>query len=159
MDLNNKNNELEEVSNKNKFLLKTYSNKINNLLLMINKLKKKYQSDIYILKSQINNSNQLFQNNIVKKGLELKGNINKMKNGINLLYKENQKNNENINRLKQEINIKENDNYNLKDALNKLSCKYNDLIKNSGNNEKIINGKVEKPKIKIQDNINQDKNK
>ena len=36
-ELENKNNEYETLSSKNKFLLKTYSNKISNLLLMINK--------------------------------------------------------------------------------------------------------------------------
>ena len=159
IELDTKNNEYEIASNKNKFLIKTYSNKLNNLLLMINKLKKKYQSDIYILKNQINNMNQIFQNNIIKRESELKDKFEYMKNIIIQIYKENQKNNEIIYKLKQEIMKKDNENNNLKDTLNKLKKSYNDVVKKSGSSETILNGKVDKDKIKIKDIINKNQNK
>ena len=125
---------------------------------MMNKLKKKYQSDIYLLKSQINNMIQLFQNNIIKKGLDIKSNINNMKNIINQLNTNNKKYKENINNLKLELKRKEDDNFKLKDALNKLQISYDELCEKLGS-EKIINGKVEKEKMRIKDNINSNQNK
>jgi hypothetical protein len=158
-ELDNKNKEYETVLNKNKSLVKSYSNKINNLVLMISKLKKKYLSDIFILKNQINNITQIFQSNYMQTGFELKENLKYVKNGINQLYKDNLSKEENIRKLKQELKIKDNDNYNLKDALNKLKLSYKETIKKSGISEKILNGKVEKEKIRIEDNINQNENK
>ena len=157
-ELDNRNNEYELIFNKNKLLIKTYTNNINNLLLMMNKLKKKYQSDIYLLKSQINNMIQLFQNNIIKKGLDIKSNINNMKNIINQLNTNNKKYKENINNLKLELKRKEDDNFKLKDALNKLQISYDELCEKLGS-EKIINGKVEKEKMRVKDNINSNQNK
>ena len=157
-ELDNRNNESELIFNKNKLLIKTYTNNINNLLLMMNKLKKKYQSDIYLLKSQINNMIQLFQNNIIKKGLDIKSNINNMKNIINQLNTNNKKYKENINNLKLELKRKEDDSFKLKDALNKLQISYDELCEKLGS-EKIINGKVEKEKMRIKDNINSNQNK
>ena len=126
---------------------------------MINKIKKKYQSDIFILKNQINGIIQLYQNNIVNKRNDIKININKVKNSINQINKMNQWYKESINKLNQELKIKENDNLKLKDELNKLKISYNELSSKSESSELILNGKVEKEKMKIKDNINQIKNK
>ena len=155
LELDNKNNEYEAISNKNKLMIKSFRNNVNNLILTITKLKKKYQSDIYLLKSQINDLIQLFENNIIKKDCEIK---NYMKNKINQLYRENQKSSKSINKLNQEIIKKDKDNYNLKEAYNKLKISYNNIIKKPETSEKILNGKViEKDKIK--NNINQNLNK
>ena len=155
LELDNKNNEYEAISNKNKLMIKSFRNHVNNLILTITKLKKKYQSDIYLLKSQINDLIQLFENNIIKKDCEIK---NYMKNKINQLYRENQKSSKSINKLNQEIIKKDKDNYNLKEAYNKLKISYNNIIKKPETSEKILNGKViEKDKIK--NNINQNLNK
>ena len=136
-------------------MIKSFRNNVNNLILTITKLKKKYQSDIYLLKSQINDLIQLFENNIIKKDFEIK---NYMKNKINQLYRENQKSSKSINKLNQEIIKKDKDNYNLKEAYNKLKISYNNIIKKPETSEKILNGKViEKDKIK--NNINQNLNK
>ena len=72
---------------------------------------------------------------------------------MNQIYKEN------INKLNQELKIKENDKKNLKDELNKLRISNNEQSNKPENSEIIINGKVEKDKMKIKDNINQNKNK
>ena len=155
LELDNKNNEYEAISNKNKLMIKSFRNHVNNLILTITKLKKKYQSDIYLLKSQINDLIQLFENNIIKKDCEIK---NYMKNKINQLYRENQKSSKSINKLNQEIIKKDKDNYNLKEAYSKLKISYNNIIKKPETSEKILNGKViEKDKIK--NNINQNLNK
>ena len=155
LELDNKNNEYEAISNKNKLMIKSFRNHVNNLILTITKLKKKYQSDIYLLKSQINDLIQLFENNIIKKDFEIK---NYMKNKINQLYRENQKSSKSINKLNQEIIKKDKDNYNLKEAYSKLKISYNNIIKKPETSEKILNGKViEKDKIK--NNINQNLNK
>ena len=103
--------------------------------------------------------NQIFQNNIIKRESELKDKFEYMKNIIIQIYKENQKNNEIINKLKQEIMKKDNENNNLKDTLNKLKISYNDVVKKSGSSETILNGKVDKDKIKIKDIINKNQNK
>ena len=155
LELDNKNNEYEAISNKNKLMIKSFRNHVNNLILTITKLKKKYQSDIYLLKSQINDLIQLFENNIIKKDFEIK---NYMKNKINQIYRENQKSSKSINLLNQEIIKKDKDNYNLKEAYSKLKISYNNIIKKPETSEKILNGKViEKDKIK--NNINQNLNK
>ena len=54
---------------------------------------------------------------------------------------------------------KDNENNNLKDTLNKLKISYNDVVKKSGSSETILNGKVDKDKIKIKDIINKNQNK
>ena len=71
----------------------------------------------------------------------------------------NQRYKESINKLNQELKIKENDNLKLRDELNKLKISYNEQSSKSESSELILNGKVEKEKLKIKDNINQIKNK
>ena len=130
-DADKKNNDYDIISKKNQMLIKNYSNKINNLLLMINKLKKKYQSNIFSLKTQINNMIILFQNNIIKKGSELRNKINFMNKKMRQLSDYNRKCDENIRELSNKIMEKDKENIKLKDTINKIKMKYNSDIKKS----------------------------
>ena len=107
IDLEKKNKENTAINDKNLLLVKN----LNNFLLMLTKLKKKYLSIIFTLKTQINNIKDLYVNDISR---VMSLNNNNMNNNINLL-------NNKVNQL-------QNENEELRDINEKMQMKLNELI-------------------------------
>ena len=107
IDLEKKSKENTAINDKNLLLVKN----LNNFLLMLTKLKKKYLSIIFTLKTQINNIKDLYVNDISR---VMSLNNNNMNNNINLL-------NNKVNQL-------QNENEELRDINEKMQMKLNELI-------------------------------
>ena len=107
IDLEKKNKENTAINDKNLLLVKN----LNNFLLMLTKLKKKYLSIIFTLKTQINNIKDLYVNDISR---VMSLNNNNMNNNINLL-------NNKVNQL-------QNENEELREINEKMQMKLNELI-------------------------------
>ena len=150
-DLNKKNKENTAINDKNLLLVKN----LNNFLLMLTKLKKKYLSIIFTLKTQINNIKDLYINDISRimsiNNNNVNSNINLLNNKINQLQEdndklreinekmqmrlsqlieENEEKNNNINQLNEELLIRQQKINNLHNVFNKSISSYSNGIKN-----------------------------
>ena len=148
LDLKNKENTI--INEKNLIIVKN----LNNFLLMITKLKKKYLSIIFTLKTQINNLKDLYENDIgrlVTLNTNTNNNINILNNKIaqfqqendelreindkiqiklNQLIEENELKNNSINKLNEELLIRQQKINNLHNVFNKSISSYSNGIKN-----------------------------
>ena len=150
-DLEQKNKENIALTDKNLLTVKNLSN----FLLMLTKLKKKYLSIIFTLKTQINNIKDLYvndmsrimsiNNNNVNNNINLLNNkinqlqmdneelrdINeKMQIQLNQLIEENEEKNSNISQLNEELFIRQQKINNLHNVFNKSISSYSNGIKN-----------------------------
>jgi len=151
IDLEKKNKENTAINDKNLLLVKN----LNNFLLMLTKLKKKYLSIIFTLKTQINNIKDLYVNDIsrimTQNNNNINNNINLLKNKVNQLQnendelrdinekmqmrlnqliEENEQKNSNINQLNEELLIRQQKINNLHNVFNKSISSYSNGIKN-----------------------------
>ena len=151
MDLDKKNKENIAITDKNLLIVKN----LNNFLLMLTKLKKKYLSIIFTLKTQINNIKDLYVNDISRlmsiNNNNVNNNINilnnrinqlqidndelrdineKMQIKLNQLIEENEEKNNNINQLNEELLIRQQKINNLHNVFNKSISSYSNGIKN-----------------------------
>jgi chromosome segregation ATPase len=151
IDLEKKNKENTAINDKNLLLVKN----LNNFLLMLTKLKKKYLSIIFTLKTQINNIKDLYVNDIsrimTQNNNSINNNINllnnkvnqlqnendelreineKMQMRLNQLIEENEQKNSNINQLNEELLIRQQKINNLHNVFNKSISSYTNGIKN-----------------------------
>ena len=148
LDLKTKENNI--IHEKNLLIVKN----LNNYLLMITKLKKKYLSIIFTLKTQINNIKDLYVNDISRMmslNSNTNNNINILNNKIvqlqqendelrdinekiqlklNKLIEENEVKNNNINQLNEELLIRQQKINNLHNVFNKSISSYSNGIKN-----------------------------
>ena len=149
-DLDLKNNENNFINEKNLLIVKN----LNNFLLMITKLKKKYLSIIFTLKTQINNVKDLYVNDI-SRVMNLNSNTNnninilnnkliqlqqeneelreindKIQIKLNQLIEENEQKNNSINHLNEELLIRQQKINNLHNVFNKSISSYSNGIKN-----------------------------
>ena len=149
-DLDLKNNENNFINEKNLIIVKN----LNNFLLMITKLKKKYLSIIFTLKTQINNVKDLYVNDI-SRVMNLNSNTNnninilnnkliqlqqeneelreindKIQIKLNQLIEENEQKNNSINHLNEELLIRQQKINNLHNVFNKSISSYSNGIKN-----------------------------
>ena len=150
-DLDKKNKENIAINDKNLLLVKN----LNNFMLMLTKLKKKYLSIIFTLKTQINNIKDLYVNDISRIMSQNNNNINnninllnnkvnqlqnendelreineKMQMRLNQLIEENEQKNSNINQLNEELLIRQQKINNLHNVFNKSISSYSNGIKN-----------------------------
>ena len=149
-DLEIKSKENNVISEKNLVIVKN----LNNFLLMITKLKKKYLSIIFTLKTQINNVKDLYVNDIshlMNLNNNTNNNINILNNKIaqiqqendelreinekihqklNQLIQENEHKNNSINQLNEELLIRQQKINNLHNVFNKSISSYSNGIKN-----------------------------
>ena len=150
-DLDSKNKENISINDKNLLLVKN----LNNLMLMLTKLKKKYLSIIFTLKTQINGVKDLYINDMkimvsttntnannnmkilnnkltILQGdnMELREMNEKMQARLNQLIDENEQKNRNINHLNEQLLIKQQKINNLHNVFNKSISSYNNGIKN-----------------------------
>ena len=149
-DLDLKNNENNFINEKNLLIVKN----LNNFLLMITKLKKKYLSIIFTLKTQINNVKDLYVNDIsrvMNLNSNTSNNINILNNKLiqlqqeneelreindkiqvklNQLIEENEQKNYSINHLNEELLIRQQKINNLHNVFNKSISSYSNGIKN-----------------------------
>ena len=149
-DLELKNKENNIINEKNLIIVKN----LNNFLLMITKLKKKYLSIIFTLKTQINNLKDLYSNDISRLmtlNTNTNNNINILNNKIaqyqqendelreindkiqiklNQLIEENELKNNSINKLNEELLIRQQKINNLHNVFNKSISSYSNGIKN-----------------------------
>ena len=149
-DLEIKSKENNVISEKNLVIVKN----LNNFLLMITKLKKKYLSIIFTLKTQINNVKDLYVNDIshlMNLNNNTNNNINILNNKIaqiqqendelreinekiqqklNQLIQENELKNNSINQLNEELLIRQQKINNLHNVFNKSISSYSNGIKN-----------------------------
>jgi len=149
-DLEIKSKENSVISEKNLVIVKN----LNNFLLMITKLKKKYLSIIFTLKTQINNVKDLYVNDIshlMNLNNNTNNNINILNNKIaqiqqendelreinekiqqklNQLIQENEHKNNSINQLNEELLIRQQKINNLHNVFNKSISSYSNGIKN-----------------------------
>ena len=149
-DLEIKSKENNVISEKNLVIVKN----LNNFLLMITKLKKKYLSIIFTLKTQINNVKDLYVNDIshlMNLNNNTNNNINILNNKIaqiqqendelreinekiqqklNQLIQENEHKNNSINQLNEELLIRQQKINNLHNFFNKSISSYSNGIKN-----------------------------
>ena len=149
-DLEIKSKENNVISEKNLLIVKN----LNNFLLMITKLKKKYLSIIFTLKTQINNVKDLYVNDIshlMNLNNNTNNNINILNNKIsqiqqendelreinekiqqklNQLIQENEHKNNSINQLNEELLIRQQKINNLHNVFNKSISSYSNGIKN-----------------------------
>ena len=148
LDLKNKENNI--INEKNLLIVKN----LNNFLLMITKLKKKYLSIIFTLKTQINNVKDLYVNDI-SRVMNLNSNTNtninilnnklvqlqqeneelreineKIQIKLNQLIEENEQKNNSINQLNEELLIRQQKINNLHNVFNKSISSYSNGIKN-----------------------------
>ena len=151
IDLDKKIKENTSITDKNLLLVKN----LNNFLLMLTKLKKKYLSIIFTIKTQINNIKDLYVNDITRimsiNNNNVNNNINMLNNRINQLQEENDKlreinekiqmrlsqlieeneeKNNNINQLNEELLIRQQKINNLHNVFNKSISSYSNGIKN-----------------------------
>ena len=151
MELEKKDKENMEMNEKNLSIVKN----LNNFLLMMTKLKKKYLSIIFTLKTQINNLKDLYMNDMSKimsmNNNNINNNLNILNNKIgqlqidndelrdineklqiklNQLIEENEQKNENINQLNEELLIRQQKINNLHNVFNKSISSYSNGIKN-----------------------------
>ena len=151
IDLEKKNKENTAIKDKNLLLVKN----LNNFLLMLTKLKKKYLSIIFTLKTQINNIKDLYVNDISRIMSQNNNNINnninllnnkvnqlqneneelreineKMQMRLNQLIEENEQKNSNITQLNEELLIRQQKINNLHNVFNKSISSYSNGIKN-----------------------------
>ena len=151
IDLDKKNKENIAITDKNLLIVKN----LNNFLLMLTKLKKKYLSIIFTLKTQINNIKDLYVNDISRlmsiNNNNVNNNINMLNNRINQLQmdndelreinekmqiklnqliEENEEKNNNINQLNEELLIRQQKINNLHNVFNKSISSYSNGIKN-----------------------------
>ena len=151
IDLDKKNKENIAINDKNLLLVKN----LNNFMLMLTKLKKKYLSIIFTLKTQINNIKDLYVNDISRIMSQNNNNINnninllnnkvnqlqnendelreineKMQMRLNQLIEENEQKNSNINQLNEELLIRQQKINNLHNVFNKSISSYSNGIKN-----------------------------
>ena len=151
IDLEKKNKENTAINDKNLLLVKN----LNNFLLMLTKLKKKYLSIIFTLKTQINNIKDLYVNDISRIMSQNNNNINnninllnnkvnqlqneneelreineKMQMRLNQLIEENEQKNSNITQLNEELLIRQQKINNLHNVFNKSISSYSNGIKN-----------------------------
>ena len=151
IDLEKKTKENTAINDKNLLLVKN----LNNFLLMLTKLKKKYLSIIFTLKTQINNIKDLYVNDISRlmtlNNNNINNNINllnnkvnqlqnendelreineKMQMKLNQLIEENEQKNNNINQLNEELLIRQQKINNLHNVFNKSISSYSNGIKN-----------------------------
>ena len=151
IDLDKKIRENTSITDKNLLLVKN----LNNFLLMLTKLKKKYLSIIFTIKTQINNIKDLYVNDISRimsiNNNNVNNNINMLNNRINQLQEENDKlreinekiqmrlgqlieeneeKNNNINQLNEELLIRQQKINNLHNVFNKSISSYSNGIKN-----------------------------
>ena len=150
-DLNIKNKENTAITDKNILIVKN----LNNFLLMLTKLKKKYLSIIFTLKTQINNIKDLYVNDISRimsmNNSSVNNNLNMLNNRINQLQmdndelreinekmqlkvnqliEENEEKNSNINQLNEELLIRQQKINSLHNVFNKSISSYSNGIKN-----------------------------
>ena len=149
-DLDTKNKENSIIKEKNLLIVKN----LNNFLLMITKLKKKYLSIIFTLKTQITNLKDLYVNDIsrvITLNQNSNNNINILTNKINQiqqendelreinekiqvkinqLIEENEHKNNSINQLNEELLIRQQKINNLHNVFNKSISSYSNGIKN-----------------------------
>ena len=150
-DLDKKNKENIAITDKNLLIVKN----LNNFLLMLTKLKKKYLSIIFTLKTQINNIKDLYVNDISRimsiNNNNVNNNINMLNNKINQLQmdndelreinekitmrlnqliEENEEKNNNLNQLNEELLIRQQKINNLHNVFNKSISSYSNGIKN-----------------------------
>ena len=151
IDLDKKNKENTAINDKNLLLVKN----VNNFLLMLTKLKKKYLSIIFTLKTQINNIKDLYvsdisrvmslNNNNINNNINLLNNkVNQLQNEndelreinekmqmkLNELIEENEQKNNNITQLNEELLIRQQKINNLHNVFNKSISSYSNGIKN-----------------------------
>ena len=150
MEYDNQNKENNVINEKNLLIVKN----LNNFLLMITKLKKKYLSIIFTLKTQINNLKDLYTNDISRLmalNSNTNNNINILNNKIaqfqqendelreindkiqiklNQLIEENELKNNSINKLNEELLIRQQKINNLHNVFNKSISSYSNGIKN-----------------------------
>ena len=149
-DLDIKTKENNIINEKNLLIVKN----LNNFLLMITKLKKKYLSIIFTLKTQINNIKDLYANDISHM-LHLNSNTNnninilnnktvqlqqeneelreindKIQIKLNQLIEDNEQKNNSINQLNEELLIRQQKINNLHNVFNKSISSYSNGIKN-----------------------------
>ena len=159
-DLDKKNKENISINDKNLGIVKN----LNNFLLMLTKLKKKYLSIIFTLKTQINNVKDLYvtdisrvmsiNNNNVNNNINMLNNkINQLQNEneelreineklqmrINQLIEENEEKNNNINQLNEELLIRQQKINNLHNVFNKSISSYSNGIRNIQMAQKLDN--------------------
>ncbi len=159
-DLDKKNKENISINDKNLGIVKN----LNNFLLMLTKLKKKYLSIIFTLKTQINNVKDLYvtdisrvmsiNNNNVNNSINMLNNkINQLQNEneelreineklqmrINQLIEENEEKNNNINQLNEELLIRQQKINNLHNVFNKSISSYSNGIRNIQMAQKLDN--------------------
>ena len=149
-DLEIKNKENNIINEKNLLIVKN----LNNFLLMITKLKKKYLSIIFTLKTQINNLKDLYVSDISRMmnlNTNMNNNINILNNKLvqyqqendelreindkiqiklNQLIEENEQKNNSINQLNEELLIRQQKINNLHNVFNKSISSYSNGIKN-----------------------------
>ena len=149
-DLDVKNKENNAINEKNLLIVKN----LNNFLLMITKLKKKYLSIIFTLKTQINNLKDLYVSDISRMmtlNSNNNNNINILNNKLvqlqqendelreinekiqiklNQLIEENEQKNNSINQLNEELLIRQQKINNLHNVFNKSISSYSNGIKN-----------------------------
>ena len=150
-DLNKKIMENTAITDKNLLLVKN----LNNFLLMLTKLKKKYLSIIFTLKTQMSNIKDLYVNDISRimsiNNNNVNNNINilnskiiqlqdenenlkeineKMQMKLSQLIEDNEEKNNNINQLNEELLIKQQKINNLHNVFNKSISSYSNGIKN-----------------------------
>ena len=149
-DLDIKTKENNIINEKNLLIVKN----LNNFLLMITKLKKKYLSIIFTLKTQINNIKDLYANDIshmLNLNSNTNNNINILNNKtvqlqqeneelreindkiqikLNQLIEENEQKNNSINQLNEELLIRQQKINNLHNVFNKSISSYSNGIKN-----------------------------
>ena len=149
-DLDLKTKENNSINEKNLLIVKN----LNNFLLMITKLKKKYLSIIFTLKTQINNLKDLYVSDISRMmtlNSNTNNNINILNNKLvqlqqendelreinekiqiklNQLIEENEQKNNSINQLNEELLIRQQKINNLHNVFNKSISSYSNGIKN-----------------------------
>ena len=149
-DLDIKTKENNIINEKNLLIVKN----LNNFLLMITKLKKKYLSIIFTLKTQINNIKDLYANDIshmLNLNSNTNNNINILNNKtvqlqqeneelreindkiqikLNQLIEDNEQKNNSINQLNEELLIRQQKINNLHNVFNKSISSYSNGIKN-----------------------------
>ena len=149
-DLDIKTKENNAINEKNLLIVKN----LNNFLLMITKLKKKYLSIIFTLKTQINNLKDLYVSDISRMmtlNSNTNNNINILNNKLaqlqqendelreinekiqiklNQLIEENEQKNNSINQLNEELLIRQQKINNLHNVFNKSISSYSNGIKN-----------------------------
>ena len=142
-EIESKTQEYEKLIAKDKLLIKNFSNNINNLLLLLNKLKKKYQGNIFSLKTQIETIKQLYINDAIygnnnknktyslqKENISMKNELEELKLKMEKLNEENDNYKKNNKLLGQQILLKDKNNLNLQEYFNKLLLGYNTTVKN-----------------------------